>query len=106
MAISLNNHETRIKALEDKFGSGGVITGIRWSTSPVKIKQGENNNAQVWEKGSGYVVTAVTYGEGSNICVSQNRILQVNIGGTWTNIGYSPTGSYYEPVANEVIIWQ
>lgn len=107
MAISLNtvnntvsNHETRIRSLESKIGSGAV-QGVRWSSN-YKIQQGENNNGQVWEKASGYVVTAVTYGEGPNLCTSQNRILQVNIGGTWTNIGYTPTGGYYPPVVSEV----
>ena len=108
MAISLNNvnntvsnHETRIKSLESNIGSG-AIRGVRWSGN-YKLKQPESNGAQVWEKASGYVVTAVTYGEGANTCVSQNRILQINIGGTWTNIGYTPTGGYYPPVVSEVI---
>lgn len=107
MAISLNslnstvsNHTSRITALENKMNTS-AIQGIRWSGN-YKLHQAENNNGQIWEKASGYVVTAVTYGEGPNICASQNRILQVNINGTWTNIGYTPTGGYYPPVVREV----
>ena len=101
MAISLKDHEDRITALENKIGEG-TIQGIRWSSARYKVVQGENNNSQVWEKGAGYVVTAVTYGEGPNTCPSQNRILQVNIGGTWTDITYSPSGGYYPPLVSEV----
>lgn len=63
------------------------VKDVRY-TGMVMRKQGERNDQQSVEFGSGILVTAATYGEGPNVCTQNTRQLQILRNGSWLTIGY------------------
>lgn len=89
MAISLKNHDDRIKVLENKISSGsGIITGVRW-TDTTRTKHSESNSQRVSELVDGGLLTAAAYGEGPNYTQQLLRKLEIQINGVWQVVNYT-----------------